>query len=59
MDTIEPQGEPLRKSIKWISDQLNQYENIPIKRLVQEAIFRFNLSPKDADFLIQFYKDRS
>ena len=59
MDTILPQGENIRRSIKWISEQTNEDENRSIPKLVQEAIFRFNLSPKDAEFLIQFYKNQS
>ena len=56
MDTILPQGENIRKCIKWISEHMSQDENQSIPKLVQDAIFRFNLSPKDAEFLIQFYK---
>ncbi len=28
----------------------------PVQSLVQDAIFRFDLSPKDAEFLIVFFK---
>ena len=59
MDTILPQSEALRKSIKWISEQLNEDENQSIYKLIQDAIFQFNLSPKDSDFLMQFYKKDS
>jgi hypothetical protein len=59
METILPQGEAVRKSIRWISEQLKEDKNQSIKKLVQEAIFRFNLSPKDAEFLMQFYKNHS
>lgn len=56
MTTIMPQGEGLRKAVKWISCELEENPaNSPLK-LVQEAVIRFDLSPKDTEFLMQFYR---
>jgi hypothetical protein len=29
-----------------------------VQKLVQEAIFKFNLSPRDAEFMIRFYSQK-
>lgn len=52
--TIMPEGEDLRKAVKWISEQRKEDAGKPLKKLVGEASIRFNLSPKDADFLSRF-----
>jgi hypothetical protein len=57
MNTVTPQGETVRKAVKWISEQLNKQEKKTIQQLLNEAIFRFDLSPKDAEFLNNFYRN--
>ena len=57
MGTIMPQGESLRQAVKWISERLKENESEDKKQLVREAISLFDLSPKDAQFLIQMYRD--
>jgi hypothetical protein len=56
MATIVPEGKNVEQAIKWISENLkeNQTQN-PIK-FIEEAGARFNLSPKDEEFLRSFYK---
>ncbi len=51
-----PEGEDLRKATRWISENLKEDPGRPISPLIQEAIFKFDLSPKDGDFLINFYQ---
>lgn len=58
MSTIQPEGEDLRKAVKWISEALKQDDTAPVSRLIQEASFKFNLSPKDELFLLSFYKEK-
>jgi hypothetical protein len=53
-----PEGEDLRRAVKWISGSLQDNPDQPVSRLVQEAIFKFDLSPKDADFLVGFFRER-
>ncbi|MGD8226990.1 MAG: hypothetical protein PVH82_18770 [Desulfobacteraceae bacterium] len=55
MATIQPKGEPLRQAIKWISAERQEDENRPIPELIEKAALRFNLSPKDEEFLRSFY----
>jgi hypothetical protein len=58
MSAIVPEGEDVRRAIKWISAHLQEDAEQPVQPLVQQAIFKFDLSPKDADFLIMFFAKR-
>ena len=57
MSTIMPKGENLRQAVKWISESCKEDENAKIPLLIERAGIRFNLSPKDEEFLRSFYKD--
>jgi len=50
MATIMPQSELARKALAWISQERAE-SGKPILRLIEEACVRFNLGPKDADYL--------
>jgi hypothetical protein len=56
MATVMPEGDAIRKAIKWISTELNENPDRPLQKLVNEAVSRFDLSPKDSEFLISFYR---
>jgi len=63
MNTIKPKGEKVREAVKWISSQLSEQEvekgdkgQKPLVSLIQEAAMRFNLSPKEEEFLNSFYE---
>ena len=55
MHDMFPDGEELRRAVKWVSEGLRENPDQSVKPLVQEAIFKFDLSPRDADFLIDFF----
>ncbi len=57
MATIQPKGEKIRQAVKWISSERLEDENRSIPMLIQDAALRFNLSPKEEEFLISFYKE--
>jgi hypothetical protein len=57
MATIHPKGEKFKQAIKWISERKDG--NTSISTLIQEASTRFNLSPKEEEFLCIFYKEDS
>ncbi|MFH2012723.1 MAG: hypothetical protein ABIJ37_08510 [Pseudomonadota bacterium] len=59
MSSILPKGEDVRRAIKWISEQLQENPDQVVQKLVNKAIMRFNLSPKDAEFLIKFYSSQN
>ena len=56
MTTIQPKGEQMRQTVRWISEKLKEDENRPISVLIQEASLQFNLSPKEEEFLRSFYQ---
>lgn len=58
MSSLLPDGEDLRRAVKWISGHLQEDADQAVQPLVQEAIFKFDLSPKDAEFLIMFYRKK-
>ena len=55
MSTIMPEGEDLRRAIKWISAYREDKPDAPLRKLVDEAVFKFDLSPLDAEFLTKFF----
>ena len=56
MATIQPKGEKVRNAVKWISIKLKEDEKRKIAVLIQEAAMKFNLSPKEEEFIENFYK---
>ena len=58
MSTILPEGEAIRRAVNWISEQLQKNPGQNVQRFVHAAITRFDLSPKDADFLLKFYSKK-
>lgn len=59
MTTVMPEGENIRKAVKWISGELQENPNKSLQKLVNDAVLRFDLSPKDAEFLTSFYRKDS
>lgn len=51
--TIQPEGEEIRKAIKWVSANLG--EGKKKNKLIEEAALRFDLSPTQTDFLLNFF----
>lgn len=58
MHTLFPDGEEIRRAVKWVSANLQDNPRQSAMPLVQEAIFTFDLSPKEAEFLTKFYRKR-
>jgi hypothetical protein len=59
MHNLLPEGEELRRAIRWISGNIQENPDQRVQTLVQEAIFKFDLSPRDAEFLIGFYRQKT
>jgi len=59
MATVMPDSEHVQKAIKWISTNLEEKDNQPIQPLIEKAVFKFDLSPKDTEFLMNFFRDRA
>jgi hypothetical protein len=58
MATIMPESEHVQKAIKWVSTNLEEKDSHSLKKLIQDAILKFDLSPKDSDFLMNFFANR-
>ena len=58
MPTIMPQGEDLRKAVKWISEERQSSPERKLAKLVEEASIKFDLSPADGEFLFKFFREQ-
>ena len=56
MSSILPEGTAIRKAVQWVS-KLREEGNTTLATLIEEACVRFNLSPKDSDFLHRFFSE--
>ena len=56
MSSLMPEGAAIRKAVQWIS-KMREGKNTPLATLVDEACVRFNLSPKDSEFLNRFFTE--
>jgi hypothetical protein len=59
MATVMPEGENIQKAIKWISAGLEDNSSQPIHMIIEKAVFKFDLSPKDTEFLMGFFRNRN
>ena len=59
MTEVMPKGENIRKAIRWISNNLKENASQSLKKLINDAILRFDLSPGDSEFLINFYRENN
>jgi len=57
--TIQPEGEQLRKAVKWISDARLDDPRAGLFKLIEEACLKFDLPPKDAEFLAHFFTEKT
>jgi hypothetical protein len=58
VNELLPDGEDLRRAVKWASGCLQDHPERQVRQVVDEATFRFNLSPRDAEFLSGFFRER-
>ena len=58
MTTIMPEGEDIKRAIKWISARREEAPETPLSKLIEEAVFQFDLSPLDQEFLTGFFLNR-
>jgi hypothetical protein len=55
--SIQPEGEKLRKAVKWISEEEQAGSLKTREQLIEEACLKFNLTPMEAEYLIRSLKD--
>ena len=58
MATIMPEGEEIQRAIQWVSENLEEKREQSLQKLVEKAVFKFDLSPVDAEFLASFFRNR-
>jgi hypothetical protein len=56
MATIVPEGESIRKAVKWIDESRQADPGKSMAGLIHEACITFDLSPLEAEFLQKFFK---
>ena len=52
--SIVPEGEQLRKAVKWVSDERTEHPGAPLFILIEKACLKFDLTPKDEEFLTRY-----
>jgi len=55
MSTIIPEEKKLRDAITWISENKGNKKD---EELIKEASFRFNLNPKEEEYLIRVFLEQ-
>ena len=58
MKDILPKSETLKRAIKWLSEHLQDDSKQNIGQLLNEATLRFDLSPRESEFLIRMYAEK-
>ena len=58
MNVITQEKEEVRRAIRWVSESLEEKRAQPLGKLIEKAVFEFNLSPLDAEFLARFFHER-
>jgi len=54
--SIFPEGDRPKRAVLWISENLKEDPPRPMMKLVHQAIALFDLTPKESEELIQFYR---
>ncbi|MDO8722655.1 MAG: hypothetical protein Q7J31_10595 [Syntrophales bacterium] len=59
MSAIVPAGEDIRRAVQWISENLAANTDQSRVKLIEQAVFRFDLSPLDTEFLLSFFRKKT
>ena len=54
---ILPEGEQLRRAVRWISEMREEMQDASLPKLINEACVKFDLSPADTEFLSRFFTE--
>jgi len=55
--SILPEGEQLRRAVRWISEMREERQDASLSKLISEACVKFDLSPADTEFLSRFFAE--
>ena len=50
-ENIRPQGEKIKKALKWISEMVGEQPEKSREQILRDAEVRFDLSPSECEFL--------
>ena len=50
-EELLPEGDKLRKTVKWLSEMVKEHPERSRKEIILEAEVKFDLSPKECEFL--------
>lgn len=56
---MQPQGDSLRKAVKWISDILQEDPGASKMALIEKASLNYDLKPADQEFLMRFFSKKA
>ena len=54
--SVHPEGESLRRAVRWISGHLEEDAEQPLPPLIESATLRFDLTPRESEYLYAFYR---
>lgn len=54
---VMPEGESLRRALRWLSERRREDPKAPRMKLISEASERFDLSPVEEEFLQRDWKE--
>ncbi len=49
---LGPQGESLRRALRWLDERVREAPGLDRLKLISEAASRFDLTPLEEDFLV-------
>jgi ATP-dependent protease ClpP protease subunit len=50
-EDLRPQGEKIKKALKWISEMVSEHPEKSREQILRDAEIRFDLSPSECEFL--------
>ncbi len=59
VDEIVPSGDKMKKTLCWISETIKEHPEKNRQQIISEAEIRFDLSPKECDFIDRKLRDDS
>ena len=57
--SIQPQGENIRKAVKWISEECQCGTDKSRKELITEACLKFDLTPNEEEYLVRIIQEQT
>ncbi len=55
---LDKKGDRLTRAISYIDGKLQENPDTPVHKLISDSGARFNLTPKDEEYLTGFFKRR-